>query len=174
MQREQLNLTEGDGYEALKGHVYDKAKAARERYGNPPTLTKFREMLKDGDIVRHSTDLVFDSSALLDGEPAIAIMNEGASPRSFRLVVHERYEGRDADVVTLAAYHIPSINYLDIVTHEEAELFGAALSGLGVEAYYDRVCELADELGAAASHAETPLDLIDGSMGCGTGCGCHG
>ncbi len=171
MQREQLNLTEGDGYEALKGHVCEKATAARKRYGTPPTLDKFREMLRDGDIVRHPTELVFDSSALLEGEPAISVMQEGSSPRTFRLFVHESFRGRDADVVMLAAYHIPSINYLDIVTHEEAELFGSTLHGMEIEAYYERICELADELGDAPKLSPNPFESVGG---CGTGCGCHG
>ena len=47
-----------------------------------------------------------------------------------------------------SAYHVVSINYLDVATHEEAELFGAALHGLEIDDYYERVCTLADELGA--------------------------
>ena len=173
MQREQLNLTEGDGYEALKGHVVEKATAASKAYGAPPTLAKFREMLMDGDIVRHPTELVFDSSLLHEGEPAITLMNEGEGPRAFRLVVHEFFEGRDADVVLLAAYHIPSINYLDIVTHEEAELFGSTLHAMDIEAYYERVCELADELHPPVAPS-TGAPASNSGMGCGTGCGCHG
>lgn len=173
MQREQLNLTEGDGYEALKGHVVEKALAGSQRYGSPPDLPNFREMLRDGDIVRHPTELVFDSSALLEGEPAIALMNEGPGPRSFRLVVHEKYEGRDEDVVLLAAYHIPSINYLDIVTYEEAELFGSVLHGVDADTYYTRVCELADELGVAPVTSDDLLNVASGTA-CGSGCGCQG
>ena len=45
----------------------------------------------------------------------------------------------------------PGINYGDIATHEEAELFGATLLGLDQEHYYATLCKLADSLPAAAS-----------------------
>ncbi len=47
----------------------------------------------------------------------------------------------------LIAYHIPVINYGTIVEALDAELFGATLLGLEVEAYYQALCELADALG---------------------------
>lgn len=146
MQREKLNLSESDGYKALQGHLVDKAKLARERYGPELDLPAFQRMLDDRDVVRHPTTIRFDSSRLYDGEFGMALPVAESSPRSYELILHEQFEGRGADCVMLAAYHIPTINYLDIVTHEEAELFGSTLVGMENEAYYDRVCSLADEL----------------------------
>jgi hypothetical protein len=149
MHRDKLELTQEDGYRALQGHIVDKAELARQRYGPLVDAQALRRILLDRDIVRHPTELVFDGATLRKGEFAHAQMVEGSSPRSFQLLLHEYFRDREADWPLLAAYHIPSINYLDLVTNEEAELFGATLLGLEVEAYYARVCALADELDAA-------------------------
>ena len=149
MKREKLELTQEDGYRALQGHIVDKAKLARERYGPSFDAAALRRLLEDRDIVRHPTELVFDAAPLRAGEFAIADMIEDSSPRAYRLVVHPHFEERAEDWAALVAYHIPSINYVDLVTHEEAELFGATLLGTEVEAYYQRICALADELPGA-------------------------
>ena len=60
--------------------------------------------------------------------------------------MHPLFENRPDDLPLLVAYHVPSINYLDVATHVEAELFGAALLGLSVDDYYARLCELADSI----------------------------
>ncbi len=46
----------------------------------------------------------------------------------------------------LIAYHIPVINYGSIVEPADAELYGATLLGLEVEAYYQALCELTDAM----------------------------
>ena len=149
MEREKLNLTPEDGYRALQGHLVDKAKLARERYGPAFSAMDVVAMLEDRDIVRHPTQLVYDSSKLQEGEFALAIPVEGSDPRAYELVVHEHFRGRESDLAFMVGYHIPTINYLDIVTHAEAEMFGAALLGIEVEVYYERICQRADELEAS-------------------------
>lgn len=146
MKREKLDLSQEDGYAALQGHVVRKAQLGRQRYGPRPTLEDMRRLLEDRDIVRHPTQLVFDSSRLKPGEFGHAEMvGEGAS-RSYQLLVHEHFKGRAKDLPLLIAYHVPSVNYSDLVTHEEAELFGATLLGMDLEAYYGEICRLAHEL----------------------------
>jgi hypothetical protein len=148
MKREELDLSEGDGYEALQGHIATKASLARERYGPTLSLEGLLAMLKDRDIVRHPTQLVYDSSQLGEGEFGVALPVKDQSPRAYHLILHESFQGKGAESAMLAAYHIPTINYLDIVTHEEAELFGAVFSGMEKEAYYTEICRLADQLKA--------------------------
>jgi hypothetical protein len=58
--------------------------------------------------------------------------------------VHPHYEHHTDVLPLLITYHLVSVNYGDIATHEEAELYGATLLGLPVEEYYRRLCELAD------------------------------
>jgi len=143
-------LTEADGYEALRAHLVQKALAARARHGPEIDAAAIRRVLADPEVVRFPTEIAFSSSALLPGEFACPLP-KGEHPKDgFTLAVHELFATRPDALPYLVAYHIPSINYLDVVTNREAELFGAALLGLEVDEYYRRVCALADELPARA------------------------
>jgi len=141
-----LNLTEQDGYAALQGHLVDRACQARETYPDLGSVERLRELLMDPNVVRFPTRLEFDSEPLHNGEFAWA-RPEGDHPRDgFTMVVHPQFEERQGDLPLLVAYHIPSINYVDVVTHRECELYGAALMGMPLEDYYQRLCGMADEL----------------------------
>jgi hypothetical protein len=185
-----LNLTEADGYAALQGHLVDRACQARETYADLANVPRLRELLMDPSVVRFPTRLEFDAEPLLPGEFAWA-RPEGEHPRDgFTVVVHPLFEERTEDLPLLVAYHIASINYVDVVTHRECELYGAALMGMSVEAYYQRLCAMADELPDAPDHemqkrvvaqaTGLPLEVTQSAAPaagndagtCGSGCGC--
>ena len=183
MKREQLNLTEEDGYDALRGHVAERAHLAREKYGPEVDSDAIRRMLADPEVMRFPTVLMFDEDLLIEGEFAWARPLGDRPSDGFALVVHPSFEERPDVLPLLIAYHIVSINYLDVVTHVEAELFGATLLGLETDDYYSRLCALADELPGAEEHAarralvaqaEAQEVFADAqpSSGCGSSCGC--
>jgi len=148
---ERLRLTVDDGYEALRAHVVDRALAARAKYGPTIDAEAIQRLLADPEVVRFPTTLVFDSTHLLAGEFA-CLLPRGAHPKDgFTLAVHPHFAAEPEALPYLVAYHIPSINYLDVVTNREAELFGAALLGLEVEEYYQRVCAWADRIASSAA-----------------------
>jgi hypothetical protein len=128
------------------GHFVDKALEARRRYGPDFDLESLRRLLADPEIIRFTTTLRFDASPLQPGEFAWAEPLGDKPGAGFSLAVHPDLEQRPEALALAVAYHVPSINYLDVATRHEAELFGAALLGLGVEEYYRRVCAMADEL----------------------------
>jgi hypothetical protein len=137
--------TEADGRRALRDHVVDRALAARARHGAPIDAAAFRRLLEDRELVRYPTTLEFSAAELRPGEFACALPAGERPADGFRLIVHPRFRGRDDLVPLLAAYHLVTVNYGDIASHEEAELFGAALLGLDVESYYRMLCGFADE-----------------------------
>jgi len=141
---EQIEPTEEDGYGALRGHLVGRALACRAKYGPEITWDVFQAILLDRDFVRFPTSVRFADEGLLPGEFAHAEPMGPQAADGFTLVIRPCYQHDEVALVKLAAYHVPSINYLDIVTHTEAELFGAALLGLEVDAYYEAVCALAD------------------------------
>ncbi len=139
-------LTEQDGRIALRDHVEEKAREARRKYGSAG-WPQLQAMLDDRAVVRYPTEIRFDAGPLQAGEFAHAAMLGNHPGDGYCLYVHPSFEGRSEDLPLLVAYHLVCVNYGDIVTAEEAELFGAALLGMDVEAYYQRLCQLADELG---------------------------
>jgi len=138
--------TEGDGRAALRDHVIERAMSARQKYGPTIDMDAIRRVLDDRAIVRYPVSLRFDADGLLPGEFAHAEPLGEHPKHGFALVVHPALEARSDVVVMAIAYHIPPINYGDIAEPEDCEAFGAALLGMGVEAYYARLCELADSL----------------------------
>lgn len=169
MQREKLDLTEKDGYDALKGHVYERALTARQRYGPDFGEQAIRGMLRDAEVVRFPTELVFDDAGLMPGEFAWPRPKGERPTDGYQLVVHPYFAGRWEVLALLVAYQVPAINYLDVATHEEAELFGATLLGMDVEAYYERICRLADSIPGAPAHDPMLATRFEEAMAGATG-----
>ncbi|MCA9284909.1 MAG: hypothetical protein KDA22_06840 [Phycisphaerales bacterium] len=138
--------TEDDARTSLRDHLLAKAAAARAAHGPAIDSATVQRLLADRSVVRYPTELVFDAARLRPGEFAFA-EPRGSHPRDgFRLAVHPYFERRPEDWPLLVAYHIPPINYGDVATSEDCECFGAALVGLDREAYYRRLCALADAM----------------------------
>lgn len=152
-----IEPTEEDGYEALRNHIVNRAIACREKYGTELTWEVVQRILVDGDFVRFPVKVAFDDTHLQRGEFAIPVPLGESAKDGFVLCIRPCFEGNDAALVPLVLYHIPSINYLDIATHVEAELFGAAMLGLEIDEYYRRVCELADTM---PEEARLPESLV--------------
>lgn len=151
-------LTEQDAQIALKDHLGDKAMNARLKNGMYIDAETIIKMLDDGDFVRYPVSIRFDSEALEPGEFAAPIALGDHPSAGFCLCIHPYFEQQPEAWPLLIAYHIPTINYGEIVSNEDAEHFGATLVGLETETYYQALCELADSIPGAP-----------GETGCG-GC----
>lgn len=139
-------LTEQDGKTALLDHVDAKAQEARLSHGLYIDADVIVRMLDDRAIVRYPVGIRFDADPLEAGEFAWA-MPLGEHPSAgFCLFLHPWFESQPQVWPLLIAYHIPSINYGDIVAHEDAERYGASLLGLSTEEYYRALCELVDSI----------------------------
>ena len=139
-------LTAQDAITALCDHVQSKADDARRSYGGRVDYTAILRMLSDRSVVRYPTELRFDAGPLEPGEFAYAHPLGEEPGAGFHLFVHPEFEDRPEILPLLIAYHLVSINYGEIATHEEAELFGATLLGLDAECYYEALCAAADSV----------------------------
>jgi hypothetical protein len=144
-------LTEHDGRLALRDHVLERATVARAKHGPAIDASAIMRVLEDREVVRYPMGVRFDALGLNPGEFAHA-EPLGEHPRQgFCLFVHPAFEARRDLWPVLIAYHIPPVNYGDIAEAEDCELFGATLLGLGVDEYYDVLCELADSIAPAGA-----------------------
>jgi len=138
--------SEQDGRRGLRDHALERAALARARHGPVMNAEAMLRLLDDRDVVRYPKLVRFDAAGLEPGEFAHA-EPLGEHPREgFCLYVHTSFARRDDVLPLLIAYHIPPINYGDIVEPEDCEAFGAALLGMSQEDYYEALCELADSL----------------------------
>lgn len=138
--------TEADGRLALREHIVSKAAEARLRYGLYIDTEAILRMLDDRKVVRFPVGVRFDAGPLEPGEPAFP-MPLGEHPgEGYCLFVHPALQGELELLPLVIAYYLAAINYGEIVTHEEAELFGATLLGLETDSYYQAMCEITDGL----------------------------
>ena len=137
--------SEEEGKLALRDHVVEKALEARARHPRLETIAELESFLSDAKSVRFPTELRFDGAHLQQGEFAWAEKRNETPSDGYVLYVHPRFQ-TDPCLAALVAYHVTRINYGDIVTSEEAELFGSALLGVDVDTYYHTLCQAADSL----------------------------
>lgn len=131
---------------ALRDHAVERAAAARERYGPVIDWSTFLELLEDPAVTRFPTTVEFDAAPLERGEFAHVEPAGDTPSQGFRLFVHPRLREREDVLPLAAAYHVVRVNYGDVATRVEAELFGATLLGLDVDRYYESLVSLSDEL----------------------------
>lgn len=136
--------TAADGQRSLRDHVREKALEARAKFGGSIDRDAIFRLLDDRTAVRYPVGVRFDAGLLHSGEFAF-LESLGQHPSDgFCLFIHPRFEHAAEVLPLLIAYYIPSVNYGDVATHVEAELYGATLLGLDVEDYYRRLCAAAD------------------------------
>ena len=66
--------------------------------------------------------------------------------RSYDFIVHEYFEGQSDKLLPLILYYLPTVNYGDIATYEDAEVFASALMQMEQDNYYQLVCDLTDAI----------------------------
>jgi hypothetical protein len=137
-------LGEEDARRALREHIIAKAHEARAKHGPVIDRAALVRLLRDPAVTRWPTELRFDAAPLRPGEFGFASPVDGSRSNEWAITLHPRFDPDAEAVPLLAAYHIVSINYGEIASHEEAEEYGSILCGLDREEYYRRVCALAD------------------------------
>lgn len=136
--------TAEDGRQALAAHLRAKALAARGKCDGQVDRAAIFKLLADRTVVRYPVGVRFDAAPLRAGEFAFLEALGGHPADGFCLFIHPRFEFADDLLPLLIAYYVPSVNYGDVATHVDAELFGSILLGLDREDYYTRLCAAAD------------------------------
>lgn len=142
----ETNLTAEDGRKAFAHHVIEKALALREKYGPVINEGVLRAILNDRDFVRYPTRVEFDASKIEPGFFACVEAVSGSPTNEHIIFLHESLRGRPEDIANTLLYQLVVVNYGEIATREEAELFGSTALGLTQEEYYRKLCCLTDEI----------------------------
>ena len=139
-------ITAEFGQSSLREHIVMKATQARLLRGGLLDRAVMMQVLNDRTVVRYPIGVRFDAQPLCDGEFA-CLEALGVHPSDgFCLFIHPAFTDADELLPLLIAYYIPSVNYGEIASHSEAELFGATLLGFTVDEYYALLCRAADSL----------------------------
>jgi hypothetical protein len=138
--------SESDARQALRDHLVEKAISARARLGSIVDGPSALRVLADPATVRYPVQLAFLAGRLLPGEFAFAEQLGEHLSAGFRLHVHPCFESRPDLWPVIIAYHIPPINYGEVVTGDDCEAFASAVLGMDPEQYYARICAIADSV----------------------------
>jgi hypothetical protein len=156
------------GQESLREHLLAQAIVAHQKHG-PLTAEKLDALLHDPACLRHPVRLVFEFGEMAMhqfAQPDIDWRN----PEQDGRVLYVRPLLKDRpDLLPLAvAYMIPLINYGDIITDAHCLAYGATLLGMMEAEFYQRICALAEAVGAEPRFPNGPAPACPGSpVACG-------
>ncbi len=137
--------TAADGQQSLRDHVRAKALEARAKCCGRVDRPAILRLLEDRTVVRYPVGIRYDAEPLLSGEFACLAPLGGHPADGFCLFIHPRFECAEF-LPALVAYYIPTVNYGDVASNVDAELYGSTLLGMDLEAYYRLLCEVSDSL----------------------------
>lgn len=148
------SLTAQDGRLSLGAHAAAKGAELREKYGPRIGWKELLAVLEDPAFVRYPCRIEFDGSSLEAGELAYPAPRGDRPEDGFTLHVHPFFMTQTECLPALVLYQLVLVNYGEFASANDAELFGAHALGLPQEAYYEWLCELADQIAPAAGNVE--------------------
>jgi hypothetical protein len=137
---------------SIADQVKARAAAIRAAYPDWPRRSQrgLLDLLDDRRFVPYPVYFAFDAEPLQPGEFGYAARLAAEPSEGYVLYLHPRFRGRDGDVALLLAYQLVIPIWDAAAGAADAELFGALLTDVGVDDYYQRICALADELAPPA------------------------
>jgi hypothetical protein len=161
-------LTADDARQSLTAHVEARGVEALVKFGPVLGWTQLQQLLADRSFVRYPCEIVFDASALQPGEFAHPVQ-KGENPEDgFTMFVHPCFALNLDRAAYPVLYQLVAVNYGEFASADDAETFGAAALGLTRDEYYEALCAISDQLGAApVPTLQPPADACSGG-----GCGC--
>lgn len=143
-------LTIDDARGSLQAHVAVKGAELRAKYGPRIGWAELQQLLLDRAFVRYPCEIAFDAEELHEGEFAHPVPKGERPDEGFRICVHPYFATQLDRVPALVLYQLVAVNYGDFASAADAETFGSAALGISVDAYYEMICRMADELQGTA------------------------
>ncbi|ODB89137.1 hypothetical protein A3193_10155 [Candidatus Thiodiazotropha endoloripes] len=133
-------------HSAVSLHAREKAEEIRGRYDRVIDYQTVLEMLEDRKSVRYPVELRFVSEGI---DPGMFARTEPVSENpedGYTIMLHSYFENRHDDLPMLILYQLVLVNYGDLATANDAEIFGATILGLDRDTYYQQVAALVDDV----------------------------
>jgi len=133
-------------HSAITEHATEKARQIRARYDAPMTFEELLKVFNDRKSVRYPVEVRFTDQGIDEGLFAKTEMRSETPADGFVIFIHDYYRDREDVLPALLLYQSVIVNYGDLATSHDAEVFGAGVLGMDREAYYELVCNACDEL----------------------------
>ena len=135
-------------HSAVSKHAIEKAKEIRTRYGPVIDYPAVLQILEDRRCIRYPLKIQFISDGI---EPGLFGRTGPVSENpddGYIISLHQRFEDQPDVLPALILYQSVLVNYGDLATADDAELFGSAVLDMDRDAYYAQIVALTDALWA--------------------------
>ncbi len=133
-------------HSAVSKHAIEKAADIRARYGPVIDFPTVLRILEDRRCIRYPVEIRFVSEGIEPGLFAKTEANSDDPADGYVISLHLHFKDRPEALPALILYQSVLINYGDIATAADAELFGSGVLGLDRDAYYAQIADLTDSV----------------------------
>ncbi|MES9901766.1 MAG: hypothetical protein ABW168_03670 [Sedimenticola sp.] len=133
-------------HSAVSKHVIEKAIQVRALYGPLIDYPTVLQIIEDRRCIRYPVRIEFATEGI---EPGMFARTEAASEvpdDGYVISLHRYFEDRTDLLPALILYQSVLVNYGDLATAVDAELFGSGILGLDRDDYYEQIVTLTDAL----------------------------
>jgi hypothetical protein len=133
-------------HSAVSQHATVKAAEIRDRYGPDIDYPAVLRILEDRRCIRYPVEIRFVADGIEPGMFAKAEPVSKDPADGYVISLHRSFEDRPDVLPALILYQSVLVNYGDLATAVDAELFGSGVLGLDRDAYYAQIANLTDSL----------------------------
>jgi hypothetical protein len=131
---------------AVTIHAEEKAREIREKYGPEIDYPVLLHLLADRKCIRNPVEIRFTSTGI---DPGLFAFTEPVSEKpsdGYVITLHESFRDRPDVLPALILYQSVIVNYGDLATAIDAEVFGAGVLGMERDDYYFLIVELTNSV----------------------------
>lgn len=135
-------------HSAVSQHAIEKAREVRLRYGPVIDYPVVLRILDDRRCIRYPVKIQFVPDGI---ERGLFAKSEAISENpddGYIIYFHQHLESQPDLLPALILYQSVLVNYGDLATADDAELFGSGVLGLDRDTYYEQIVSLTDALWA--------------------------
>jgi hypothetical protein len=129
----------------LDDHAERAADRAIAVIGGPLTVDTLPRYLDHEACLRLPTRIVFDATGLDPHQFGESFLVESGGGRTCELRIHPRFAARPELVPLFVGYLSPVINYGPVVSSDLCEWYGARLTSMDRDTYYEILCRAVDD-----------------------------
>jgi len=133
-------------HSAVTQHAIEKADEIRRRYGSGIDYSTVLQILDDRRSIRYPVKIQFVSDSIEPGLFAKTAPISKNPDDGYVISLHKYFENQPEHLPSLILYQSVLVNYGDLATATDAELFGSGILGIDRESYYEQIVELTDKL----------------------------
>lgn len=133
-------------HSAVSHHAAEKGKEIRARYGPKIDYPVLLRILEDRKSMRHPVEIRFTTDGIEPGLFATTALASKDPSDGYVISLHEHFRDRPDVLPALILYQSVIVNYGDLATAMDAEIFGAEVLGMDREDYYSLIADLTDSV----------------------------